>query len=254
MSEQQTETTSEAPTTMAEAAEVLYPAEGAEKADTDAQPSEEATSTSDDADAAADANAEGAEAAESSDDGEAETAEEGEAEGDAYEPMTVETLPLPEGMELSDARRDSVLDFVNKHQLPAEAVKEFMDLNASWASEDSDKGMEAWSNVQEEWVTAAKADPTIGGDKLDPALASISNLIDATMVDAEGKPDQAAADELRQIFTLTGAGNHPLMIRMLSMAAEAANVQEGKPLQGSRPALTQQTAAAALFPTMAEGK
>lgn len=180
--------------------------------------------------------------AESEKDGEGKTEEEGKKteeakkEGEDFTDNTSESFELPEGFELAEERMTSVVEFTNKHQLSPEMVNEFMQLQAAWTAEDakaaSDAQHDAWSETQDKWVAEVKADEIVGGENLEGNLSKISDLIETFTANKEGEPDKAASDALRDAFNLTGAGNHPAMVRFLTAIANATLVKEGEPHPG----------------------
>lgn len=170
--------------------------------------------------------------------GEAEA--EAESEAPEYTPLTAEGIEIPEGFELPEGRMEPALELVNKYQLPPEAVNEFMKLNADWATKDANDAQEAqakaWNDLQEEWTSAVRSDPDIGGDKLDGNLGKIADLIDTftSKTDAEGKQvvDKDFNESVRNVFNITGAGNNVAMVKFLANIADATLVQEGEPQPG----------------------
>lgn len=62
--------------------------------------------------------------------------------------------------------------------------------------------LKAWNDQQAAWQTSIKADPDIGGDKLPAALGHAAGALDAF-----------GGAELREALNVTGAGNHPAIVR-----------------------------------------
>ena len=85
----------------------------------------------------------------------------------------------------------------------------------------------AWNAQQSEWQAAIKADPDIGGDKLAPAIAEAAIALDAF-----------GGAELRQALIVTGAGNHPAIVKAFvqvgRMMADPSRVVSGKPGPGPK--------------------
>ncbi len=152
--------------------------------------------------------------------------------GEEYTPFTAENFQVPEGYEFSDDRQSATIDIINKYQIPPEAVNELLALNGNWSAEDAASAAKAqtdsWAQTQEQWVTEMKADPIYGGEKLDGNLAKISNLLNTYSRDADGNHDAKFEAALRTAFDLTGAGNHPAMVRFLTSIADATLVTEGE--------------------------
>jgi hypothetical protein len=95
--------------------------------------------------------------------------------------------------------------------------------------------------MQQQWQDEIRADPALGGEKLDPALGQIAKLIDTY-------PHAAA---LREMFVTTGAGNNPHMIRFLHGLADKQ--AEGKPTPGGTPTPAPQAMEQRFYPSMKQG-
>lgn len=162
------------------------------------------------------------------------------AEETKFVPLTAEDLKFPEGMSVDDAARDDFLGILNNREMtPAQQAQALVDLQAKVATQASEAGSQAWTTLQETWVKDVKADPDIGGAKLEPALASIGKLIES-----HGSP------ELRAVMDLTGAGNNVHVIKFLSNIAKS--LTEGGHVSGT-PGSTEQSVADLLYPTMKKG-
>jgi hypothetical protein len=154
--------------------------------------------------------------------------EEAKAAQAADAPLTLEALKVPEGLQIPEEAGKEFLGILNDKALkPAEMGQKLLDLQAKLSREASEKGTQAWNDLQATWQAEAAADGEIGGDRLDPALAAIDRSIDSL-----SKTPQEAA-ELRKVFDLTGFGNNPHGIRFLHRLVEAANVTEGRPATGA---------------------
>src|SRR5690606_4144437 len=159
-----------------------------------------------------DSNEQGAEGAESS-------AESGEAA--EFVPLTAEDLAIPEGFEVVDEIRDKFLDVINDREMSAnDRANALIELQAETIRQASERISEAWTQQRKAWVEEVKADPDIGGDKLEPTMGKISKLLNEF-----GDPNLR-----EQVFDITGAGDHPLMIKFLGKVADAHS--EGTPVSG----------------------
>lgn len=154
--------------------------------------------------------------------------EEAKAAQAADAPITLEALKVPEGLVVPEEAGKEFLGILNDKTLkPADMGQKLLDLQAKLTREASEKGTQAWNDLQATWQEAARNDAEIGGDRLDPALAAIDKSIDSL----SKTPEEAA--ELRKVFDLTGFGNNPHGIRFLHRLVEAANVTEGRPAMGA---------------------
>lgn len=84
-----------------------------------------------------------------------------------------------------------------------------------------------WEKQKTDWFEKFKADPEIGGNRMDTTVAAARQFI----VTHGGTPEQQ--QEFRELMNASGVGNHPAMIRMLAKANLA--LSEGKPLPAATP-------------------
>ena len=129
---------------------------------------------------------------------------------EAKAPVVLADLALPEGVEVNAEATDAFLGLVNNAELsPAEMAKGLVELQLSEAEKAQTAANEAgsalWDEMQVKWVTEAKALPTIGGEALPQTLATIKS----------GLKQMGANDATFEALKLTGAGNHPEIIRVL---------------------------------------
>lgn len=161
-----------------------------------------------------------------------------EGEPAAPEPVTREALKLPDGMTVDDETMASFIELTNDaEKSPAERAQAMVDLHTSLMQKASEAASQQWTELQDKWTETIKADPEIGGDRLDPALGQISK-----MLDTHGSP------EVREAFDLTGAGNNPAIIKFLHKLA--VQVGEGTPTAGTPTARSEEDRARNLFPSM----
>lgn len=153
----------------------------------------------------------------------------------------MESFTLPEGFQADPALSGKFVDILNDAKMtPAERGTALIALQQEALQAGVKAGEDAFVRTNEEWITQAKADPTIGGDKLAPTLAAVGKLVDTF-----GSP------ELRGVFDLTGAGNHPAMIKFLGKIANEL-VTEGGPVQGA-PVASDTSLAEKMYPSMKKG-
>ncbi len=79
-----------------------------------------------------------------------------------------------------------------------------------------------WNQTQATWRDEVSAMPEFAGAKMQPALAEIAKLV-----------DRYGGKELRQAMNLTGAGNHPQVVRFLHRIAK--DINERAPVSGAAP-------------------
>jgi len=151
-------------------------------------------------------------------------------------------VKLPEGFTVNETQSKEFTDIVNDHSLSrAQMAQKLVDLQAKSITELttalSEKGKTDWDKVQTDWRKQCQQDPVIGGDKLPATEAAIGRLLD-TFGDREA----------RAAFDLTGAGNHPAIVRMLTKIG--AKLNEPAPPPPPNPGNTEADAARKMFPTM----
>lgn len=159
----------------------------------------------------------------------------------AAAPLTVTDIKLPEGVTVDKPALDSFIKLLNDAALTPQArAQQLIDLQTNLMKQASEKGSELWDKTQEDWQKQTLADPEIGGAKWPESSAAISRLI------TEFAPKGKEA-EFRQAWGVTGAGNHPLIVKFLANVAKKLTV-EGRPASG-QPGAQPRSHADILFPT-----
>lgn len=154
-----------------------------------------------------------------------------------FVPLVAEDIVLPEGFTADPELTTEFLAVVNNQELSAkDRANALIDLQTKAIAKASEAGSAAWDNMQTEWRDAVKSDPTIGGDKMQPALAAVSKLV-----------TEYGNKELTDVLTLTGAGNNVHVIKFLHTLA--GKLTEGGFTQG-QPSNVPANAAALLYPSM----
>lgn len=168
-----------------------------------------------------------------------EKAPETPAEPEPVVPLTVDDLTIPEGYEVVEPLRDKFLEILNGDLSPKDRASALLALHKDTIDAAQEAGSTAWNTTQDEWKAEAKADPDVGGAKLQPALANIAKLI-----------DEYGTTELRGVFDLTGAGNNVHVIKFLSKMAD--QLTEGNHLTPRLPGgdLTAEQKAQRMYPSM----
>jgi hypothetical protein len=147
---------------------------------------------------------------------------------------------LPEGVQADEAVLGEFAGVAKELGVNQEGAQRLVDLYAKQAKAEAVKPYEQWHAMQKQWQDEIKADPTIGGDKLEPALQRVAKVLDTY-----GDP------EVRKALSFTGAGNNPAIIRTLVKMADA--LSEGGPIAGAPPTGKPKTAAEAMYPHLKAG-
>ncbi len=165
---------------------------------------------------------------------------EGETPAEAPKPPDYSAITLPEGV-TEGAVYDAFKEAAGKSGLAPEAAQALVDAVGPKLAEQVKAQLEApykaWTETQTAWVEEIKADPVIGGAKLDENLAMA-----ATALDAFG------GQKLREALDFTGAGNNPEVVKAFIQMGKM--LTEGKFIPGSPPPQAK-SAAKTLYPDMA---
>lgn len=155
-----------------------------------------------------------------------------------FVPLTATDITFPEGLEVSDTRRDEALAIINNRELsPKDQLQALVNLQGEVAKEASETISKTWEDTQKAWQDEVKADPTIGGDKLPTTLAAVNKLV-----------TEYGSNELVEAFALTGAGNNVHVIRFLNNVA--GKLLEGTVVSATAPTNQGGDAASRMFPSM----
>jgi hypothetical protein len=162
------------------------------------------------------------------------------AKAEEFVPLTADAVKLPEGFNVDAPTMEKFLGLMNDQKMSAaDRVNGLANLQAEVLKSQSEKAMADWEGLNASWQEEVKADPVLGGQKLDMTLAGIN-----TLINTHGTP------ELRQVMDATGAGNNIHVVRFLSKVAGLLG--EGKPATGvpsAAPRPIEQT----MYPTMFKG-
>lgn len=163
------------------------------------------------------------------------------AEETEFVPLTAADITFPEDVQVNEAVRDEALAIVNNRELsPKEQLQGLIDLQTKVAKEASEAISETWAQTQQQWQDEVKADPVIGGDKLQSTLASVNKLV-----------SEYGDEKLVEAFAITGAGNNVHVIKFLNSVA--GKLLEGGIVQAQTPTNQESSAAERLFPSMKKG-
>jgi len=130
------------------------------------------------------------------------------------------------------------IDLFNDPKLTrAELAQKIVDMQVSSLKALGESRQSAWENLQTEWQKAAQNDPEVGGANLSTTVSNVGWLLE-TYGDLE----------VRQVFDLTGAGNHPAMLKFLNRIA--GKYREGAPVSAGVPPTSEKSQAQRMFPSM----
>ena len=154
-------------------------------------------------------------------------------------PLTIDAFKelIPAGIDASaDPNFVKFLEVMNDPKLDATARGvELYKLQSDVMKGLSEKGAADFAKTNEEWQAATVADPLFANGKLAPALAQVSKLV-----------DKYGTAELRSALDLTGAGNHPEVVKFFYKIAKDLNEPGADPIN-TRPASAEKTQAQRLY-------
>jgi len=147
-------------------------------------------------------------------------------------------VQVPEGLAVDDAAMQNFLGVLDNADMTGEErASALLDINAQSVSQTQEamaaEQEQLWQDTQTEWRDAINNDPEIGGTHLPETTAKIAEVL-----------DRFGTPEVRQAFDVTGAGNHPEIVRFL--ANIGALISEGGQVSGS-PADAPRTQAQRMF-------
>jgi hypothetical protein len=163
-------------------------------------------------------------------------------------PEAYTDFTAPEGYEFAKETLEGAHTLFKSLNLSQAGAQELVNFHAAELAKAGEAPMKLWQDTQEEWRTAIKSDPEIGG-KLDQVKADVSRLID-------GIGDPKLAADYKAAMDLTGAGNNPAFVKFMYKLAQKFG--EGKSVPGGGPSKHGQTApgaaptsaARALYPNL----
>jgi hypothetical protein len=137
--------------------------------------------------------------------------------GDTVPEDGVYKLTLPDDMPVDDALLAAISPAMKEAGITG---KQANTLAAAFAAQKKAE-VEQWGQTVSGWVDSAKKDPEIGGANWDSTVKSATKVI-----------GQFGTPELKEYLNMTGAGNHPEVIRL--MAKVGAVISEDTPTATSK--------------------
>lgn len=150
-----------------------------------------------------------------------------------HQQPVVETAParpaygefkLPEGVTVDADSLEPATELFAETGLSQDQAQKFIDLAMARETAAAHKSVQAFVDLQNQWVSEIKADPDIGGDRLKSSLASANRAIDRLNVPG-----------LREALNFTGAGNHPAVVKAFVRLGQMIAEDRFRPGQLARP-------------------
>jgi hypothetical protein len=131
---------------------------------------------------------------------------------------------MPEGVTVDAEQLKPVTELFAASGLDQEQAQKFIDLALARETAATQRGTQAFVDLQNQWVSEIKADPDIGGDRLELSLASAARAIDRLEVPG-----------LREALGFTGAGNHPAVVKAFVRLGRLLSEDRFRPGQTAAP-------------------
>jgi hypothetical protein len=131
---------------------------------------------------------------------------------------------LPEGVTLDSELLKAASTLFSDSGLSQEQAQKFVDLAVSREKAQAEASLRAFVDLQAKWVSEIKADPEIGGDRLEATIASAARAI-----------DRLAIPGLREALDLTGGGNNPAIVRAFARIGQMISEDRFRPGNGVPP-------------------
>ncbi|MBS0524323.1 MAG: hypothetical protein JSS04_11890 [Proteobacteria bacterium] len=127
-------------------------------------------------------------------------------------------------MTVDAAQLEPATELFAETGLSQDQAQKFIDLAMARETAAAHKSVQAFVDLQNQWVSEIKADPDIGGDRLKASLASANRAI-----------DRLGVPGLREALNLTGAGNHPAIVKAFVRLGQMIAEDRFRPGHTNRP-------------------
>lgn len=126
------------------------------------------------------------------------------SEGNDTPPDTYADFTLPEGMELDEAALNEASPLFKELGLNQEQAQKAVDLYAQLIQAGSQKQIDNFNQLMNDWRTQSQNDKEFGGDKFNENVKVAQSAI-----------NKFGTPELKQLLEDHGVGNHPEVIRFM---------------------------------------
>lgn len=155
------------------------------------------------------------------------------------------SFTAPEGGELNQAMIDKATPIFKELGLAQEPAQKLVDLFNAYSKDQSDLAIKAVNEMRANWREQVNRDPVMSG-RLEQVTADVGRLKDSIF-----GTDKASREVFDAAMTITGAGDHPAIVKAWWKAAQMVN--EGTHVSGSGPsALGQRAPGTNARPSMAQ--
>ncbi len=158
--------------------------------------------------------------------GEAAPSQLGQAAQPAYE-----AFKLPEGMGIDGPEMEQATRLFQEARLDQAMAQRFVDHAMGRERAALQRGLQAFVDLQNRWTGEIKADPEFGGARLTATLSSAARAI-----------DRLGVPGLREALNVTGAGNHPAVVRAFARLGQMLSEDRFQPGRDAAPAASRSPA------------
>lgn len=144
---------------------------------------------------------------------------------------------FPDEVEVDQEAVQTFKEWAKDHKLSQKDAQDLVDLNTDLMSKQYEKNQQSYSEMVSGWADEARSDKEFGGDKFDDNVAVAKKAMEAF-----------GTEELSEALDLTGAGNHPEIIRFFYKVGKAI-VEDGM-VAGTPSKEKESDPAKILFPDM----
>ncbi len=134
-----------------------------------------------------------------------ETLSEEEVKPEEREQVQYDAFVMPEGLVNSEELSSEFVELAHSMELPQESAQQLVNLAAKQMQSHIAEQAQQWADTRKEWVAQIKADPKLGGTKINETLERAQRSLRTF-----GTP------ELTSVFEDSGLGDNPHLIRFLA--------------------------------------
>ena len=151
-------------------------------------------------------------------------------------PLAYADFSLPEGVEVDGETLSEARTLLGEMRLPQEQAQRLVDFYAGKIRQYGAAQTENWEKLNEKWIGDFKADREIGGERIQETMSAATRAMERF-----GSPG------LREALIMTGAGNHPAVIRFVARVGRATT-EDRFVVAGGASANASRSAAEVLYP------
>lgn len=156
-----------------------------------------------------------------------------------FAPAEYTAFTFPEGIEADPEDVKTFQGMAKSLGLTQVEAQKLVDMDTARQAKAVEQHRAAWTNIQDDWIKQSTADAEYGGANFKPNLALANEFIKTV----GGKE----AAKIREALEITGATNHPEIVRLLVRAGKLVN--EDKVVHGGRPPDAPKTLAERIYGT-----